>query len=183
MEYCTNSRHLLAGNIRGHTFSSFYRMHNHEYWELTFNSEPLELIHNGKQTIFEPYTATIYRPNKDSHELHRGFHISIKLNDILFKELCELLHSQLYTSLLNETISLNIKIEKLAAEEIFRFFNTAFIKSDLPFSAMRNRISFPRALFFANRIKLKKMPPLSRRHPQKISSQKLRHLFPVTLTP
>ncbi len=135
MEFCTNSRHLLGCNIRSHTFSSFYRMHNHEYWEITFNSEPLELIHNGKQTIFEPYTATIYRPNKDSHELRRGFHISIKLNDILFKELCEMLHPQLYTSLLNETIPLNIKIEKLAAQDIFRFYNNAFITSSLPLTA------------------------------------------------
>ncbi len=134
MEFCTNLQHLIGRSIRSHTFSSFYRMHNHEYWELTFNSEPLELVHNGKPQIFQPYTAAIYRPHTDSHELRRGSHISIKVHDPLMKGLCEMLHPQLYTALLNGNISLTTQIETFASQEIFRFYNNAFLfpSSSLP---------------------------------------------------
>lgn len=133
MEFCTNLRHLLNRDIRSHTFSSFYRMHNHEYWEITFNSDPLSLIHNDKPLVFPPYTAAIYRPYTDSHELRSGFHISIKIHDALFRELCQILHPSLYASLSDGAIPLSVQIETLAAQDIFRFYNNAFL---IPSSAL-----------------------------------------------
>ena len=132
MEFCSNLHHLFNRKIRSHTFSSYYRLHNHEYWELTLNTEPLELVHNGNPSVFKPNTATIYRPNIDSHELHRGFHISIKLHDELFKELCQMLHPQIYDSLLNEDTSPSAQIDKLAVQDILNFYNNLFLIPNQP---------------------------------------------------
>lgn len=127
MEFCSNLRHLLNRDIRSHTFSSFYKLHNHEYWEITLNSQPLELLHNSTPTVFQPYTAAIYRPVIDSHELRGGFHISIKIRDELFKSICDILHPSLYGNLSNGTIPLIIRADAFIAQGIFDFYNASFL--------------------------------------------------------